>query len=349
MKKKRYLLRCILPFVCLLYIACCRFLPVWAESYARTVYPVLSAGLSAGSSVFSFSLEEPLIIGVLLWAIAYPFWKRRKGQTHGKHILYKEMEVGVWMYIWFYLGWGLNYFRYSVYVRAGATPVSYEEQAFREFLTVYADSLNASFVSDVSFEREPFERELKAFYRALPASYGLALPHDFQRPKNFTFTPLYSGVGVLGSVGPFFAEAQLNADLLPLQIPFTYAHELSHLLGVSNEAEANYWAYRACVRSGSPAVRHSGYVGILSYVLANASRLLPEDDYREWVQTLRPEVRAEYERKRTYWAERHNPWMGAVQDRLYDWFLKGNRIPSGRQNYAEVIGILLTLPVSEKE
>lgn len=44
---------------------------------------------------------------------------------------------------------------------------------------------------------------------------------------------LYSAVGVLGFMWPFFNEIQLNGELLPEQLPFCYAHELSHQLGVS--------------------------------------------------------------------------------------------------------------------
>ncbi len=328
--------------LCLLFIILCRFLPVLAEGYARSVYPALSAVLSAFSSLFPFPLEEPLVILMVLRLLLYPFWKRRSGV---KRILLREAEMLVWIYIWFYLGWGLNYFRYSVYARMDADPAPYEEQAFQDFLAEYADSLNASYMPDITFDREAFDRELKRFYRDLPSACGLATPRDYQVPKNFIIKSLQTGMGVLVSMGPFFAESQLNAEMPLLQLPFTYAHEFSHLLGVSNEAEANYWAYRACIHSASPAVRYSGYFGILSYVRTNASRLLSEEKYRAWVQTLRPEVVEAYEQKRAYWAARHSPVAGAVQDCLYDWFLKGNRVSSGRQNYAEVVGILLTFPV----
>jgi hypothetical protein len=150
-------------------------------------------------------------------------------------------------------------------------------------------------------------------------------------------------VGVLGYMGPFFAESQLNEELLPVQLPFTYAHELSHLLGVSNEAEANYWAYRVCRSSKRPAVRYSAYFGLLPYVLVNASSVLTEEEFREWIKTIRPEVVKDYEYKRMYWNERYSTLLGEVQNKIYNLFLKGNNIPSGRKNYAEVIGILLSL------
>lgn len=335
-------IRWILPIVALIFIACCRYFPHWAEAYARTVYPLLSGVLSAFSSLFPFSLEEILVVGLLLWLFIFPIRKRRKG-WNWKRIAVRELEVLVWIYIWFYMGWGLNYFRYNIYTRLQVKPVSYNEQVFVDFLHSYTDSLNIAYTQRIDMDAELLESEVKSFYSRTSKEGGLSTPKDWQQPKYFMFTPIYSSVGVLGSMGPFFAEAQLNADLLPVQIPFTYAHEFSHLLGVSNEAEANYWAYRACTESHDEVLKYSGYLGLLPYVVSNASRLLSKEQFQEWVKTIRPEVITDYKKEQTHWQEKYSSVVGAIQDYLYNLFLKGNNIPSGKKNYAEVIGILLAL------
>ena len=114
-------------------------------------------------------------------------------------------------------------------------------------------------------------------------------------------------------------------------------------MGVSNEAEANYWAYRACTDSDVQTMRYSGYMGLLPYVLSNASSLLTKEQFQEWVRTIRPEIIATYNENRNYWKERYSPMKGKVQEVTYNLFLKGNQIPSGRKNYAEVISLLLSL------
>lgn len=340
--KYSILIRWILPLLFIMYIMLCRYDSAWAEGYARFVYPSVSVGLSMFSSLFPFSLEEVLVVMVLTWLVLYPVWKRKK-RASWKSIIGREAEVLVWIYIWFYMAWGLNYFRYSIYTRLQVSPVVYNEEHFLAFLSDYTDSLNTTYMNYARVDEEALEQEVKTFYRNLPSTIGLVVPEDCQIPKYFTFTPLYSGVGVLGSMGPFFAEAQLNADLLPVQLPFTYAHEYSHLLGVSNEAEANYWAYRVCTESSNPQMRYSGYFGLFPYVLVNAHALLEKEKYELWLKTVRPEVIAEYNAKRTYWQERYSPLVGTVQDYMYNLFLKGNEIPSGKKNYAEVIGILLSV------
>lgn len=342
------ILRYIVLALLLLCIVLCCFFPVMAEGYACHIYPWLSAALSAIASVFPFSLEEVLVVVIILWMIIYPFLKRRKKKSW-RFIVGREVELLAWVYIWFYLGWGLNYFRYDIYRRMEVEPAGYDEQAFHRFLVSYTDSLNQSYTAEVKTDPERMRQEIKEIYRQVPSMYGLALPRDYQHPKQVWFNPLYSGVGVLGYMGPFFAESQLNEELLPVQLPFTYAHELSHLLGVSNEAEANYWAYRVCRSSKRPAVRYSAYFGLLPYVLVNASSVLTEEEFREWIKTIRPEVVKDYEYKRMYWNERYSTLLGEVQNKIYNLFLKGNNIPSGRKNYAEVIGILLSLEEKLKQ
>ena len=337
------IVRWILLCVALAFILCCRYMPALAEGYARMAYPVLSSTLSAFSSLFPFPLMEVFVVVLILWLIIYPIRLRKKGMSLGQ-IIFREGEILLWIYVWFYLSWGLNYYRYNIYTRLQTPPVAYEEQHFQDFLKEYTDRLNATYQPTTEMDGEELKHYVHSFYANLPSTYGLAKPHSWQEPKDFIFTPIYSKVGVLGSMGPFFSEAQLNADLPDVQYPFTYAHEFSHLLGVSSEAEANYWAYRACTESSSSTLQYCGYFGLLPYVISNASYLLQEDAFKLWVQTIRPEVIEQYKEKNIYWKERYSPLIGSAQDFAYNLFLKGNKIPSGKKNYAEVIGLLLSLP-----
>ena len=337
------IVRWILLCVALAFILCCRYMPALAEGYARMAYPVLSSTLSAFSSLFPFPLMEVFVVGLILVLIFYPIRLRKKGMSLGQ-IIFREGEILAWVYVWFYLSWGLNYYRYNIYTRLQTPPVAYEEQHFQDFLKEYTDRLNATYHPTTEMDGEGLKHYIHSFYANLPSTYGLAKPHSWQEPKYFIFTPIYSKVGVLGSMGPFFSEAQLNADSPDVQYPFTYAHEFSHLLGVSSEAEANYWAYRACTESSSSTLQYCGYFGLLPYVISNASYLLQEDAFKLWVQTIRPEVIEQYKEKNIYWKERYSPLIGSVQDFAYHLFLKGNKIPSGKKNYAEVIGLLLSLP-----
>ena len=112
---------------------------------------------------------------------------------------------------------------------------------------------------------------------------------------------------------------------------------------MSSEAEANYWGYRACRASADPQIRYAALQSMLPYVMRNARAALPEEDYKAWQQTVRPEVREVLLQEQAYWQERFSPLLGRIQGWFYDLFLKSNRIPSGMANYNEVVQMILTL------
>lgn len=325
----------------LAFIIVCRLNPQTGEWYARRIYPHTAPILSRAASLVPFSLEELLVLTVVVCLSGYPILAHKRGQRW-QRILRREAEVVLWLYAWFYWGWGMNYFREPFHVRAGVKPAAYDEVQFRSFLRAYTDSLNASYCEMVSVDTLHVQQSIRILYTKVPDRYGLGSPKPYHRPKSLWFNTLYSSVGVLGYAGPFFVEMQLNEELLPLQYPFTYAHELAHLLGISSEAEANYWAYRTCTQSERPEVRHSGYMGLLPYVIVNARAVMEAEDYQAWTLTLCDEVVQELEEKRVYWEEKYSHTLGSIQDKVYDLFLKGNQISTGKKNYAEVIQMILS-------
>ena len=86
----------------------------------------------------------------------------------------------------------------------------------------------------------------------------------------------------------------------------------------------------------------------LKYMLESALNpvelaALPEEEFVRWRDSLRPEVTEVLRDEQAFWRERYVPWIGRLQARSYNLFLKGNRIRSGMANYNEVIQIILTL------
>ncbi|MCR5841367.1 MAG: DUF3810 domain-containing protein [Bacteroidales bacterium] len=330
------LLRSVLPPAVLLTgVLLCRTRPAWADAYALHFYPVWSGIASRVSSWIPISLEEIIVLAAIAGAVFCLFRLRRRWTA--------LVSLLLWIVVWFYAGWGLNYFRSNIYQRAGRQPEVFEPQRFRLFLDQYAQALNEGYVPVDELDREQVEQEIKQFYASLPARWGLAQPKAWQRPKRLLLNFIYNAVGVSGYVGPFLAEIQINEDATLRQYPYLFAHELSHLLGVSNEAEANYWAWQACSASADPKIRYAAHQSLLPYVLGNARSALPEEEYKQWVSTLRPEVKEVYEAERAHWAERYSPLVGRIHGWFYDLFLKSNSIRSGTANYYEVIQILLTL------
>ncbi len=327
--------------VLLLLLELISHLPGGGEWYVRTVYPRLSYGLSAISSAIPIALDDIAIALTLCFLV---FLLVQAVRLRTKRYLWRILELLLWAHIWFYTAWGLTYNRQHFYVRAGVEPASFSKERFLHFLQCYTTALNDSYVAFLdSLPESEVAAEVKQGYRALDPSLGLCQPSDQLRAKKMLFPSLMSGVGVLGYIGPFFIEYNLNPDLLPVQYPSTYAHELAHVLGVSNEAEANFYAYRICTASSNPTIRYSGYFSLLGHVLVNAKRLLTTEEFETWKAEIRPEVRAMYNDEVAYWHARYSPLMGKIQDKVYDLYLKWNGIPTGKESYSEVVSLVISM------
>lgn len=316
----------------------------WGEYYATRIYPGVSSVLSRLASPFGFSLTEWTVVIAIVaffWIIASSI---RKGRRWWK-CLVRELALIALVCAWFYGAWGLNYFRSDIYTRLGAAPMPYEEAEFKEFLSEFAEQLNANWCpveESARVDKSSLEAEVKRWYAALPPEAGLCKPKPWQHPKQLSFNRLYSAVGVLGFIGPAFDEMHVNHDVSPLEYPFIFAHEYSHVLGVSNEAEANFWAFEACRASGSQAVRYSAWYMLLSFTAGNIRSLLGEEAYQAWADTLIPEVYVDLELAQLHWRGLRWDWLSKAQHKFYNFFLKTNRISDGTANYGQVLRLVLT-------
>ena len=338
--------RHIILIVLLAFVLTARFSVEIGEWYSTVIYPLVSGFLSYSVSWIPFSLEEIVVSGAVFLLISIIIYGILKRLELSK-VLFQALEFLLWIYVWFYIGWGCNYYRESLYTRLGIERQTYDEAVFKDFIADYADSLNSTYEAlpnDLFYVGyDCFEDQVKEAFAALPPSTGLSVSRQWQHPKRLLFNELYSSVGVMGFMGPFFCETQLNNDLLPCQFHFVYVHEYSHLLGVSSEDEANFWAYMICTHSDDPVLRYVGYYGLLPYVVINASRALPEEDYRQFVSSINLAVIAMYNSQREYWNSRYSKTLCRLQSAFYDAFLKGNKVTSGTANYLEVIDMVISL------
>lgn len=326
----------------LIPILWCRYSTPAADFYATRVYPYISAALSRFASLFTPSLTEiavALAIAALFFLIIRALWLK----VRWWECILQVAVLLLWVYVWFYAAWGINYYRSDIFARTGSAPMPYEEEEFHAFLDEFAEQLNANWYPRAE---EPsldgLESEVKTWYGALPEECGLSRPRSWQHPKRLIFNRIYSAVGVLGFIGPAFDEMHVNADITPLERPFVFAHEYSHVLGVSSEAEANFWAFEATRRSEDQAVRYSAWFSLLTFTSGNIRSLLGDEGFKAWTATLRPEILEDIDYIGDYWAGRRWMWLAKLQHRFYNFFLRSNRISDGTKNYGQVLRLVLT-------
>ncbi len=326
----------------LLAVTVCRLVPSLGGAYTAHVYPVVARCLAPLSSLVPFAVGDVFIALSIAGVVAYPIVARCSGRLRGRTALLRVAEYLLWVYVWFYAAWGLNYAQPGIFHRLHMRPAETDTTAFRAFAERYADSLNATY----TLAPAPAIHRLTPL--AVREGYGRLHDMGINRPlgpavrvKTMVFSRLSSMAGITGSMGPFFCEFTLNADVRPHAYPATYAHEYAHLLGIANEGEANFYSYVVCTRATDRAVRFSGYYQILFHVLQGVRTILCERAYSAYLGRLRPEVIGLARADQRYWLERRSPLIDDVQTALFDLYLRGNHVAGGTKSYQGVIAIIM--------
>ena len=329
--------------------------------YACSVYPAIGSVLSAVSGLVPFAVGDIFIALSILWVI---FCLRKKTT------LLKAAEYLLWIYVWFYIAWGLNYSQPNIYLRTGMKPAEVDKDKLREFAYRYADSLNL--LSEErrvkSEEQESEERRVKSeeqeseewkrrvsdaiqnVYEKMGRKEGINAPFNpHPHVKTMVFTPISSMAGVTGSMAPFFCEFTLNGDIRPHDYPAIYAHEYAHFLGIAHEGEANFYSYIVCTSSTNQAVRFSGYYHIFFHVLHNVFDILGEKEGEKFLNHIRPEIIRLAKDDRHYWLSKRSKMLDAAQDFVFDLYLKGNNVSEGRKSYSGVVALILAWEEQKKK
>jgi hypothetical protein len=140
---------------------------------------------------------------------------------------------------------------------------------------------------------------------------------------------------------PFFLEALISSDLLVVERPFVVAHEWAHVAGLADEGEANFAAWLTCLR-GTPAHQYSGWLFAYGELVGS----LRARDRRAVEAQLAPGPRSDLIAIRERLQRHVNPRVSAAGWRVYDRYLKANRIPAGMASYSEVVRLMLGADVA---
>ena len=335
------------PLIFLAFVFFCSSIPELAEWYMKVCYPVIAVVLSFFTRWIPFSLLDLLMIAgiVLLPAGIVMMCLRRLSFRCWVNIFLLSV---LWMVVWFYMAWGIGYFRQGFHERFGVETPKEDREFFEAFVSRYIDSLNRAYIANPHFDAEDADHEIEALYGKHHEKLRLPYPCGWRRTKQTLAEPLMTRMGVAGYFGPFFNEVHVNNYSLPITYPYTLAHEKAHQFGITSEAECNLYATVICTSSAHPLVRYSGYLQTVSYLLGNLRKISP-DRYREITGQIDPRIIDDYRAIREHWQKALNPAMSAVQDKVYDAYLKTNKQPGGILSYSEMTGLLIAWELSGKE
>ena len=370
----------------LILVLAFKWSPYLGSIYTLYIYSTIGRILSSFSGIFPFAIGDIFIALSIAWVILYPLYEivlrkrlarrfvflapKENCYPKTKKVWGRVAEYLLWIYVWFYIAWGLNYSQPNIYQRTGMKPAKVSEKVFREFAYRYADSLNLlSEERRVKSEETAFDGQRESQFNgivddglknrvrdAVLKGYSEIGVKEGINPsfnphphvKTMVFTPLSSMAGVTGSMAPFFCEFTLNGDIRPHDYPAIYAHEYAHFLGIANEGEANFYSYLTCTSSTDKAVKFSGYYHIFFHVLRNVFDILGEKEGEKFLSHIRPEIIRLAKDDRHYWLSKRSKVLDAAQDFIFDLYLKGNNVSEGRKSYSGVVALILAWEEKQK-
>lgn len=311
--------------------------PDWVEdAFSNGYYPAWEHFWSSVTPAVPFSLGDAVVIAgalVILAAIVFarPVWRMLVGIA---------AIAGLYA-IWFYAGWGFGYDRAPLETRTAYDSARVNPAAI--------DALRARAIAEmnrwapVAHAQNPALAGAPRTLEHLRSSWYpvVVAAGDRWQPRVSGSKPTLAGwfmnkSGTSGFTNPFTLETQLAPDLLWFERPFSQAHEWSHVAGFNREDEANYLALLACLRDPDPVARYSGWIELFLYLPAQAH-------YAK--STFVPQVWQDFAALRARNAHFVNLNLSRFSWRVYNSYLKSNRIASGIENYDEVTRLLAGIPL----
>ena len=347
-KKLPLWLKYTIPIVFLVFVFLCSRIPALAEWYMQVCYPPIAVTLSFFSRLVPFSLLDiPLIAAIILLPAGIVMMCLRKLRFR-RWLKIVSLSV-LWITVWFYMSWGIAYFRPGFHERFGIEAPKEDRAFFEALVERYIYRLNQSFVAadPYQFCIEEINAEVEALFAKHHELLRLPYPNGWRRPKRTVTAPLMNRMGILGYFNPFFNEIQINMRAPRLGYPYTLAHEMAHQFGIACEAEANFIAAIITTSSSHPLVRYSGYLQTVRYLI-NDLRTISPDRYREIIGQIEPQVIADFRAMQEHWQQVLNPTLSEIQSRINDAYLRANQQAGGILSYSKMTRLLAAWELEKK-
>ena len=316
----------------------------WVEAlYSQQLYLVAQNVLTPLSSMTRVALFDLLlaaaVLGVCGWWLAVLWRSRPAGRWRAaRRLAVSTLALLACVYLVFVLAWGLNYRRVPLTAKIAFRQERVTGQALTEASLTAVARLNVLHPT-AHAERWPELDELPdylgASFASAQARLGVSRTAVAGMPKATLLTPYFRHAGVDGMINPFSFEVLVNADVLPFERPFVVAHEWAHLAGYADESEASFVGWLTCL-AGDARSRYSAWVFLAPHLFRH---LDADEQPRMWERLddgPTRDFRAVSER-----LARAVPLVRRNARRVYDQYLRANRVESGIQSYGLVVDLVL--------
>jgi hypothetical protein len=308
--------------------------------YSGLIYPPVQRALTSFSNLVPLALFDILIVGFpAVWgvlAVRDIARSRRRLQTAGRWGL-RTVAAAALLYLVFLMTWGLNYRREPLDRKLKYDANAVTSEAARDAATLTVSRLNALYApAHAAGDRTTGDAALAAAFARTTKELGGTGTTVPGRPKQTILDLYFRPAAVAGMTDPFFLETLVESNLLEIERPFVVAHEWSHLAGFADEGEANFAGWLTCTRADALS-QYSGWLSLFGELMNSVPRADraavmaslgggPRQDLREIAARLARDVK---------------PRVSAAGWRVYNEYLKANRVEAGTASYAQVVRLVL--------
>ncbi|MGH9844858.1 MAG: DUF3810 domain-containing protein, partial [Blastocatellia bacterium] len=325
--------------------------------YSTTLYRYIVRVLAIpGNLLGGFVLGEVFFVLLLfyffIWGIWYLLrsWRR---QTRFFHVIKLFFLHVLWvmsiLFPIFLFVWGLNYQRMPLADTLGldrrpaARTGELETIALQLIngVNTYYEQARAgqdwTTGSRLPLGIPKLNQSIEAAFQA-ESSLGAASQGGFAEPKPLRFSRITTLLGISGFYIAYTAEVAYNSEIPAVDLPMTIAHHKAHQRGYAREDEANFIGFLICAKANEPYVRYSGYMHALRVLepMAKGDRAR----YAELFTRLNPGAQTDLRVRSSFWGNEKSTYLGPVSRRLFDMYLRANRVQGGVQNYDEDIYLM---------
>ena len=314
----------------------------WIEKFYSThIYKFLSYILRIITGWLPFSIGDIIYGCVFIWLIykIIQFFFSKPTWLKFLIALRNFIVRFLWVYVFFLLIWGLNYYRYGIGYQLNLDPQNYSTEDLKSVTSQLLIRLNLSARKlDSIHINYPSTKiifnDAATMYNNAAGKYSfLIYKHKCIKPMLSVAVGSYSGF--LGYYNPFTGEAQVNTKPPAFEIPYTTCHEMAHQLGYASESEASFVAYLVVRQNDQPLFNYSAYFDLFSYANGELSRRDSVAAIQN-VKLLDTLVKKDFAAYRKYLKAYRNP-VEPLLSKLYGGYLKAHNQPKGIESYDEVV------------
>ena len=314
-----------------------RFPKVTEIVYSQTLFPVIATILSYFSKWVSFSAGDVFYALLAVFPVVLLFLFFFRKIKFGRFLLIVVQTLAI-VYILFYWFWGFNYFRSGINERLEIAKTKPDTVQFVKVLQNLIRKTNDSYCTFDSISMPEIDSLVEESYKNQAAFLKIRYPQGTRRPKSITLSNFFAKASIAGYYGPFFSEVQVNNRLLPIEYPQVLAHEFAHQMGITSEAEANFYSWLVCTRSDSKQLQYSANISLLNYFLSHGKRL---HQFPDLVREIRKPVIDDIRKVQKHWENLRSVNIDKVAGKVNDMYLITNKIEKGIEDYFGVVQFVM--------